>query len=359
MPTKQSLLAASATIAFAVAFSGTASAVDIWTIGTQDSPPGPETTTDNSEMGIIPAPGAVTDPPYTFDVDTAANPGEFIKDLVGPDEDVAGTFQPNDFNPLTIVYTTDCFLLPGSNAALLIDIDHVFNPASNQPVLPEDEVTYEVAIGAGGPASFSKSGIVSLPGTRQTPSSVTFPNPAMLSITQVQLGEDISVEVTNGWHIGFDYLSLTGDCVTDFGKISGKIGQGRGSYSFSGILGNDTDGNGVGAIEVNYKGSKSQCTFESDGTLIATGDGLGGLASDGDTDVGYSVNYECSGGDFDGATGAAMINLDPGDQTTSNSSNNKDRGAIEISGAFPDAGLNIAPTALDNGNVIVDSDTTS
>lgn len=198
MPIKQKLLAATATIAFAVAFSGSASAVDIWTIGTQDSPPGPETTTDNSEMGISPTPGAVTDPPYTFDVDADANPGDFLKDLVGPDEAVGGSYQPNDFSPLTIVYTTDCFLLPGSNAALLIDIDHVFNPASNQPVLPEDEVTYEVSIGAGGPATFSKSGIVSPPSTRQTPSSVTFPNPAMLSITQAQLGQDITVEVTNG-----------------------------------------------------------------------------------------------------------------------------------------------------------------
>lgn len=350
---KLSMLPLAAAVVVAIGFAGNAHAVDIFTIGTDDG--------SGDEFLVLHSSGGTPDGPYTFDLDSDTNPDDFIRFQDGPDEENSGTFQPNDFNPLTIQYTTACFLLPGTKASLSVDLALVRNvgAASNDGIPDPGDGAVEYVIDIDGNSVTVSKDPVDTNGSSDTPTNVGLSNPGTLSVPQADLGKDIEISMIDGWWMQFDQVSLTGDCVTDFGKISGKIGQGRGTYSFSGVIGNDTDGNGVGEIKVNYKDERSVCTFTSDGSPVITGDGLGGLATDGDADVEYSVDYECDGGDLDGLSGTATLSLDPGDQKgTNNRGGNKDRGGIAIDDA-PDADVNIPATQLDNGNVLADADTSS
>ena len=81
-----------------------------------------------------------------------------------------------------------------------------------------------------------------------------------------------SIDVTNGG-IGFgtwDDIVFTPDCVTEFMKVSGKIGSQRGQRSFSGLFYKLESQSGssdpMGTINVNYKTQKYNCDFFADDT---------------------------------------------------------------------------------------------
>lgn len=164
-------------------------------------------------------------------------------------------------------------------------------------------------------------------------------------------------EVETAIQVAYDDLSLTLNCVTDFAKVSGRKGQdpgGRGNspeWTFDGALGTLEDGTlAEGAIEINYRAFGSTCTFTASEEIVFT-------SADSAT---ISTDYECVGGDKDGQTGIAVIDLTAKDASGCTAHANKDRGSIavtaddpdlDISGEFGHTGVE---NCIDRGNVEID-----
>jgi len=325
-----------------------ANAVDIFDIGTDDG--------TGAEFLVEPTPGATADPAYTFDVDADTNPDDFVRYLVGPDEAGTGDYQPNDFNPLTILYTTTCSLLPGTLATLTVGLANVRNDGTATP----GGVAYSVTAGSGMVAISADP--VDTGGTYDTPANVGLMNPGTLSLDQDTLGAPIEIEVTDGWWVEFDRVALAGDCVQDYVKISGTKelrNPGKSTdplYAFSGAVGTLDDGADTltGTILVNYRDlGPTSCEFTP--TAIAY-DGLGGATVDAD--------YACTGGDKDGVVGTATLQLSARDESGClDRKGRKDRGSIAVDA--DDDALDIAGTdgitgtenCLATGNVLIDDDT--
>ena len=132
----------------------------------------------------------------------------------------------NENNPVTIKYTTSCFLLPLTNATLSVDLGFLFTHQ-------EGIIEYKIKSDGGNSATY-----VSNPFLEDASSSdVGLTNPGTLVISQDDLGSDIKITVTEGGLIVYYEVKLTGDCVSDYVKIVGKIGSGKGLYSFRGAIG--------------------------------------------------------------------------------------------------------------------------
>ena len=183
-------------------------------------------------------------------------------------------------------------------------------------------------------------------------------NAVSMSLTMTGTDNDDAPDEAN---VGFDdmEISITG-CLSDFAKISGKIGHGRGSSSFEGSVGTLHDGGAlVGQISINYKGLKETCTFTH--TAATYVNETEAVQLDGEID--------CADGDGatneDVATTIYMVAA-----TESNNSNkNKDRGDICVDADMDQYDINNGgtacvigdnnPVALNNGNVWVDGDTST
>ena len=310
-------------------------AVDIWTIGTADN--------FDSEFGVSPTAGTDDHGPYLFDVDVDDDPEDFISLLAGPDEDLGGNVQPNDFNPLIIAYTTDCDLLPGSDAELAIDIAS-FHNVVDDPFENDGTLAWSVEIGVA--KTIISLAAIDTPLGAKSPGALSVGEVYTVAVTQDQLGTDIIVSLDDGWRMSFDALALTGDCVDDSAKISGKIGSGNGkgrgsgapTHTFAGAVGTDTDGGTVGEITVNYRPVDeipSTCTYTPDGDVA--------YSMAGDLDVAtVDTNYECIGGIYDSYDGTATIILTSRDK-------GNDRGMVAIDADDDD----LDDVLLQKGNVII------
>ena len=313
-----------------------AGAVDIWTIGTADNA--------DTEFLVLPTAGAAIDGPYLFDVDVDIAPDDFVRLLAGMDEDPAGDVQPGDFSPLTIAYTTDCDLLPGSEAELAIDVASLHNVVDD-PLGNDGELAWSVDIG--GAVTAISFAAIDTPGGAMSPGALGVGEVHTFAVTQDQLGADIIVSMDDGWRLSFDALALTGDCVDDSAKISGKIGTGNGkgrgrgapTHTFAGAVGTDTDGGTVGEITVNYRPAgetPSTCTYTPVGALVYN------IVDDLDVAM-IDTDYECIGGIYHDYAGAASILLTARDK-------GNDRGTVVI---VADHGLLDIEDSLETGNVII------
>lgn len=326
--------AAAAALTFTLATP--AGAVDIWAIGTADD--------DDTEFLVSPTAGAMMDGPYLFDVDTAIAPDDFIRVLAGPDEDPAGDTQPDDFNPLTIAYTTECALLPGTEARLALDIASLHN-VIDDPLANDGIHAWSVDIG--GAVTAISLADIDTPGGDMSPGALGVAEVVTVAVTQEQLGSDIVVSMDDGWRMSFDAVALIGDCVDDSAKISGKIGSGNGkgrgqgapTHAFAGAVGTDTDGGVVGDITVNYRPADeipSSCTYTPVGDLAYS------IVDDLDVAM-FDSDYTCVGGIFDGFAGSALVTLTSRDK-------GNDRGLVEIDASDEELDID---DALEKGNVII------
>ena len=277
-----------------------AGAVDIWTIGTADNA--------DTEFLVLPTAGAAIDGPYLFDVDVDIAPDDFVRLLAGMDEDPAGDVQPDDFSPLTIAYTTDCDLLPGSEAELAIDVASLHNVVDD-PLGNDGELAWSVDIG--GAVTAISFAAIDTPGGAMSPGALGVGEVHTFAVTQDQLG-------------------------TGNGK-----GRGRGAptHTFAGAVGTDTDGGTVGEITVNYRPAgetPSTCTYTPVGALVYN------IVDDLDVAM-IDTDYECIGGIYHDYAGAASILLTARDK-------GNDRGTVVI---VADHGLLDIEDSLETGNVII------
>lgn len=164
-------------------------------------------------------------------------------------------------------------------------------------------------------------------------------------------GEQTAIQVA------YDDLNLELNCVTDFAKVSGRIGQdpqGRGKspqWTFAGAVGTLEDGTFAdGAIEINYRELDSICTFTANAIEYPSADSAS-----------IDADYECAGGEKDGQTGTAVIDLTAKGASGCTAHANKDRGSVAVTA--DDADLDISGTfgatggesCIDRGNVEIDA----
>lgn len=164
-------------------------------------------------------------------------------------------------------------------------------------------------------------------------------------------GEQTAIQVA------YDDLSFTLNCVSDFAKVSGRIGQdpqGRGNspeWTFGGAVGTLEDGSFAdSAIEVNYRALDSVCTFTATAITYTS-----------DDSATIDADYECVGGDKDAQTGTAVMDLTAKGASGCTAHANRDRGSIAVTA--DDADLDIAGTfgatggeaCIDRGNVEIDA----
>lgn len=164
-------------------------------------------------------------------------------------------------------------------------------------------------------------------------------------------------EVETEIQVAYDDLNFTLNCVTDFAKVSGRIGQdpqGRGrspEWTFAGAVGTlEDDTFADSEIEINYRAFDSVCTFTANGIEFT-----------GEDSATIDADYECVGGEFDEQTGVAAIDLTAKDASGCTAHANKDRGSIavtaddaglDVSGEFGDTGVE---ACIDRGNVELDA----
>ena len=175
-------------------------------------------------------------------------------------------------------------------------------------------------------------------------------------------------DVTNGTDdrvdVGYDDVSVTlTDCLDEFAKISGKVmstGGQRGRWSFEGSVGILHVGGGLvfsDPFSINYKSEGFSCDFTPTDLSF---DGTSALVE---------ASYVCNGtGPTNATANAALIRLVPGTGGSEGPGKNKDRGDVCVDAI--DAALDIPTvdslcdvdgdaTALKNGNVHTDEDTTN
>lgn len=168
-------------------------------------------------------------------------------------------------------------------------------------------------------------------------------------------GEETAIQVA------YDDLNLSLNCVTDFAKVSGRKGQdpqGRGrspEWTFGGAVGTLEDGTfAEGGIEINYRALDSVCTFTATAIEYTSEDSAT-----------IDADYECAGGEKDGQTGTAVIDLTAKGASGCTGHANKDRGSIavtaddadlDISGEF---GFTGAENCMDRGNVELEAPETT
>lgn len=164
-------------------------------------------------------------------------------------------------------------------------------------------------------------------------------------------------ELETNIQVAYDDLSLTLNCVSDFAKVSGRIGQdpqGRGrspEWTFAGAVGTLEDGSfAASTIEIHYRAFDSTCTFTTN-QIEFTGEDSATINAD----------YECVGGELDGQTGIATIDLTAKGASGCTAHANRDRGSIAV--AADDAALDVsgefgatgAEACIDRGNVELDA----
>lgn len=163
-------------------------------------------------------------------------------------------------------------------------------------------------------------------------------------------------EVESVIQVAYDDLDFSVNCVNDFAKVSGRIGQdprGRGNspeFTFGGAVGTLDDGTlAEGAIEINYRGLDSVCTFTANAIEYTSADSAT-----------IDADYSCAGGDKDEQEGTAAIDLTAKDASGCTAHANKDRGSVavtadhadlDISGEFGATG---GEACIDRGNVEID-----
>lgn len=185
------------------ALPGAALAELLWSIGVQDD--------SRDEFLVSVTTGSPSDSPYTFDLDADVNPDDFVKLVAGPDEDPGASIQPNDFNPLTVKYSPSCRLAAGTQPTLLVDIERLRNVVDDPPG-NEDTVELQIAAGGQPVGSVLFTGVANLPGENVTPAGVGASDTYDFPIDADDFGTDLTFTVTDGWWLGFDYLSLSGEC---------------------------------------------------------------------------------------------------------------------------------------------------
>lgn len=164
-------------------------------------------------------------------------------------------------------------------------------------------------------------------------------------------------EVETAIQVAYEELELTFNCVTDFAKVSGRIGedpQGRGrspEWTFAGAVGTLEDETfAASTIEINYRAFDSACTF--------TANEIEFIGEDSAT---INADYECVSGELDGQTGVATIDLTAKGASGCTAHANRDRGsiavtaddaALDVSGEFGGTGVE---ACIDRGNVDLDA----
>lgn len=164
-------------------------------------------------------------------------------------------------------------------------------------------------------------------------------------------------EAESAIQVAYDDLSLTLNCVSNFAKVSGRKGQdprGRGNspeWTFDGAVGTLEDGSfAEGVIAINYRAFDSTCTFTANQIEFTSEDSAT-----------IDADYECAGGEKDGQTGVAVIDLTAKGASGCTAHANKDRGSIavvaddadlDISGEFGATG---GENCIDRGNVELDA----
>ena len=163
--------------------------------------------------------------------------------------------------------------------------------------------------------------------------------------------------------VGYDDVSVTlTDCLDTFAKISGKVmggGGQRGQWSFEGSVGNLHDGGVLvfsDPFSINYKSEGFSCDFTPTNLSF---EGTSALVE---------ASYVCTGdGPTDATNDAALIRLVPGTGGSEGPGKNKDRGDVcvdandeDLDIPFANTGCDVDTdaTALKNGNVHTDEDTT-
>lgn len=164
-------------------------------------------------------------------------------------------------------------------------------------------------------------------------------------------------ELETAIQVAYDELQFTLNCVADFAKVSGRIGEdprGRGKspqWTFGGAVGTLEDGTlAASTIEINYREFDSVCEYSA----IQ-------IAYTSETSAAIEAEYLCTGGEKDGQSGIAMIDLTARNASGCTAHANKDRGSIAVTS--DDAGLDIVgefgetggEACIDRGNVEIDA----
>ncbi|WP_299787335.1 hypothetical protein [uncultured Shewanella sp.] len=149
----------------------------------------------------------------------------------------------------------------------------------------------------------------------------------------------------------WDDVEFSTDCVYDYAKVSGKLGQGNkgngnnGMYSFSGAIGTlESEACGaatpVGMLHINYKSEGFSCDVTPTDPVVY--DDFAGTAT-------LAVSYLCEIVDDEDLEGSAEIVLTQGAGGAEGQGKNKDRGMISVDA--DDDILDIEEASLDKGNV--------
>ncbi|HZD26678.1 MAG TPA: hypothetical protein VE631_10490 [Alphaproteobacteria bacterium] len=176
---------------------------------------------------------------------------------------------------------------------------------------------------------------------------------ATVSMTSTDVDEDEEALLR------YDDMSFRITCVADFAKISGtkEMHGGKGGdskdkgpvWTFGGTVGHmdDEDSSLAGTISINYRElGPSSCEFTPTSITYTS-----------PFSVAIEADYECTGGDKDGATGTATIALTARD--ASGCSGAKDRGSVAVSAddsdldIFGSSGETGEENCLATGNVII------
>jgi hypothetical protein len=263
--------------------------------------------------------------------------------------------------PLVIQYRHACTLLPGTVAALTVDVARVANlgdvRAQNGSPTPY-QFQYDVAVGATNtPYIFEPVNTPDLGAAPGVDGAAAVSNPIAISLEQGELGLDITIDLVQGRFLQLDRVSLRAHCVDDYAKVSGTIGEAADNsgprWAFEGAVGTLPNGQEIGEISVNYRDlGPTSCDFKVAPNASIVYDGLGGAV--------FNARYSCSGGLKDGRVGSAVVAL-----TDGSAPGPEERGSIGIWTQDPD--LRITGTSgntgwevdLETGNVIIDPDTSS
>lgn len=188
------------------------------------------------------------------------------------------------------------------------------------------------------------------------PISGPVPDAATAEFTVWAFKEDLD-EIESSLQVAYDDLVLTLDCVEGFAKVGGRIGQfGNGNapeLAFSGAVGTLTDGSMAdSSISINYRPLGSSCDFSIGESMVFTSDDSATI----------DAEYACSGGEKDGQTGIAVIDVTAKDASGCVAHANRDRGSIALTADDADldviggdAGHTGTETCLEKGNVEVQS----
>lgn len=176
---------------------------------------------------------------------------------------------------------------------------------------------------------------------------------ATYSVSGTKLDPD---EVEDAIQVAYDELAFTVNCVSDFAKVSGRIGQdpqGRGrspEWALGGAVGTLEDGElSDSGIEINYRVFDSTCAFSANAIEYTS-----------EVSATIDADYVCEGGDKDGQEGVAAIDLTAKGESGCTAHANRDRGSIAVTA--DDADLDIAgefgvtggESCIDRGNVEID-----